>query len=78
MVVGLLSQLQILQLYLIELLGLLAGLGLVELWHLIYISRTFDRVCHTGLLHKLKSYGNSGQILALFLLSSVIDSFEWF
>ena len=37
MVLGLLDQLQIfLQLYLIELLGLLTGLGLLELWHLIY------------------------------------------
>ena len=37
MVLGLLDQLQIfLQLYLIELLGLLRGLGLLELWHLIY------------------------------------------
>ena len=37
MVLGLLDQLQIfLQLYLIELLGLLTNLGLLELWHLIY------------------------------------------
>ena len=37
MVLVLLDQLQIfLQLYLIELLGLLTGLGLLELWHLIY------------------------------------------
>ena len=37
MVLGLLDQLQIFsQLYLIELLGLLIGLGLLELWHLIY------------------------------------------
>ena len=36
-VLGLLDQLQIfLQLYLIELLGLIRGLGLHELWHLIY------------------------------------------
>ena len=26
------------------------------------ISKAFDRVCHAGLLHKLKSYGISGQI----------------
>ena len=25
----------------------------------------FDRVCHAGLLHKLKSYGISGQIFGL-------------
>ena len=37
MVLGLLNQLQIFsQLYLIELLGLLTGLELLELWHLIY------------------------------------------
>ena len=37
MVLGLLNQLQIFsQLYLIELLGLLTGLGLLELWHFIY------------------------------------------
>ena len=37
MVLGLLYQLQIFsQLYLIESLGLLTGLGLLELWHLVY------------------------------------------
>ena len=40
------------QLYLIELLELLAGLGPLELWHLIYPKKNFDRVCHAGLLHK--------------------------
>ena len=29
------------------------------------ISKAFDRVGHAGLLHKLKSYGISGQILSL-------------
>ena len=29
------------------------------------ISKTFDRVWHTGLFHKLKSYGISGQIFSL-------------
>ena len=29
------------------------------------ISKAFDRVWHAGLLHKLKSYGISGQILSL-------------
>ena len=28
------------------------------------ISKGFDRVWHTGLLHKLKSYGVSGQIFS--------------
>ena len=59
-VLGLLDQLQIFsQLYLIELLGLLKGLGLLELWHFI------DRVWHAGLLHKLKSCRVSGQIFDL-------------
>ena len=29
------------------------------------ISRAFDRFLHAGLLHKLKSYGISGQIFGL-------------
>ena len=29
------------------------------------IAKTFDRVRHGGLLHKLKSYGISGQIFGL-------------
>ena len=29
------------------------------------ISKAFDRVCHAGLLHKLKSYGISGQLFSL-------------
>ena len=38
MVLGLLNQLDIFsQLYLIKLVGVLAGLGLIELWHLIYL-----------------------------------------
>ena len=36
-------------------------------------SKAFDRVWHTGLLHKFKSYG-----ISLLLLFSVIDSFQWF
>ena len=42
------------------------------------ISKAFDRVWHAGLLHKVKSYGISGQIFAIFLLFSVVDGFEWF
>ena len=29
------------------------------------ISKAFDRIWHAGLLHKLKSYGTSGQIFGL-------------
>ena len=64
MVLGLLDQLLIFsQLYLIELLGLLTGLGLLKLWHLIY--PRFLTVQHAGLFHKLKSYGISGQVFGL-------------
>ena len=42
------------------------------------ISKAFDRVSHTGLLHKLKSYGISGQIFGLFLVFSVIGGFGRF
>ena len=36
------------------------------------ISKTFDRVWHAGLLHKLKSYGISGQIFGL--ISSLLSN----
>ena len=42
------------------------------------IFKAFNRVWHSGLLHKRKYYGISGQILGLFLLFSVINNFEWF
>ena len=43
------------------------------------ISKAFDRVWHAGLLHKLKSLMEfQVRYLALFLLFSVIDDFEWF
>ena len=62
---GLLDQLQIfLQLYLIELLELLTALGLLELQHLIY-PRLLTGFGMNKLLHKLKSYGISGQIFGL-------------
>ena len=38
----------------------------------------FDRVWYPGLLHKRKCYKIQVRYLALFLLLSVIDSFEWF
>ena len=36
------------------------------------ISKAFDRVWHAGLLHKLKSYGISGQLFDL--ISSFISN----
>ena len=45
-----------------ESLGLLTGLGLLELEHLI---QAFERVCYAGLLHKLKSYEISSRIFGL-------------
>ena len=42
------------------------------------ISKAFDRVWHAGLLHKLKSYGISGQIFDLISSFLVIDDFQWF
>ena len=39
------------------------------------ISKNYDRVWHTGLLHQLKSYGISGQIFGLISFSG-IDGFE--
>lgn len=43
------------QFYLREILGLLVGLGLFKLEHLIYIIINFDRVWYIDLFHKLKS-----------------------
>ena len=41
--------------------------------------KVFDRVWHVSLLHKLKSYGISGQVFSLIsFFPSVIDSSEWF
>ena len=42
------------------------------------VSKAFDRVWHAGLLHKLTSMEFQVRYLALFLLFSVIDGFEWF
>ena len=43
----------------------------------IDIPKAFDRIWDAGLLHKLKSYGISGQIFGL-ISSSEIDNFKWF
>ena len=77
MVLGLLDQLQILQLYLIELLGLLTGLGQLELWHLIYPSflTGFGMLVFFTNLNLMEF---QVRYEALFLLSSVIDVFELF
>ena len=78
LVLGLLDQLQIFsKLYLIELLGLLTGLGLLELWYLIYprLLSGFGMLFFFANLSLMEFQFRS---LALFLLFSLIDSFEWF
>ena len=78
MVLGLLDQLLIFsQLYLIELLGLLTGLGLLKLWHLECprLLRGFDMLVYFTNLTLMEF---QVRYLALFLLFSVIDNFEWF
>ena len=77
-VLGLLDQLLIFsQLYLIELLGLLTGLGLLELWHLIY-PRLLTGFGMLIFFTKLSLMEFEAIYSALFLLFSVIDDFEWF
>ena len=78
MVLGILDQLLIFsQLYLIELLGLLTDLGLLELWDLIYprLWRGFGILVFFKNLNLVEF---QARYLALFLLFSVIDDFEWF
>ena len=78
MVLGLLDQLLIFsQLYLIELPGLLTGLGLLELWHLIYprlLTEFGMLVFFTNLI--LMEF--QVRYLVLYLLFSVIDDLKWF
>ena len=77
MVLGLLDQLQIfLQLYLIELLVLLRGLGLLELQQLIYprLLTGFGMLVFSTNLSLMEFQVRQ---LALFLLLSVIDGFKW-
>ena len=78
MVLGLLDPLQIFsQLYLIELLGLLTGLGLLELWQLIYprLLTGFGMLVYFTSLSLMEC---QVRYLALFLVLSEIDGFEWF
>ena len=75
--VGLLDQLHIFsQLYLIELVGLLTGLGILELWHLIYPRplTSFDMLVFFTNLSLMECQVG---YLALFLFS-VIEGLEWF
>ena len=78
MVLGLLDQLQIFsQLYLIELLGLSTGLGLLKLWQLI-CPRLLTGFGMLVFFTNLSLVEFQVRYLALFLLFSVIGSFEWF
>ena len=77
MVLGFVDQLQIFsQLYLIEFLGLLTGLGLLELWHWIYPRF----LTGFGMLVFFKNVSLTEfqvRYLVLFLIFSIIDKFEW-
>ena len=78
MVLGLRDQLLTFsQLYLIELLGFLTDLGLLELWQLIY-PRLLNRFGMLVYFTNLSLMEFQVRYLTLFLLFSVIDSFEWF
>ena len=78
MVLGLLDQLQIFsQLYLIELLGLSTGLGLLELWHFIY-PRLLTGFGMQVFFTNLSLMEFHVRYLALFPLFSVIEGFKWF
>ena len=78
MVLVLLDQLQIFsQLYLMELLGLSTSRGLLELLHLIY-PRLLTGFGILVFFTNLSLIEFQVRYLALFLLLSVIDGFEWF
>ena len=78
MVLGLVDQLQIfLQLYLVQLLGLLTGLGLLELSHLIY-PRLLTGFGMLVFFTNVSLTELQVRYLTLFLLFSVIDGFECF
>ena len=65
------------QLYLKELPGLLKGLGLLELWHLIY-PKLLIGFGMLPFLTNLSLMEFQVRYLALFLLFSEIHDFEWF
>ena len=82
--IGLLDQLLIFsrekmwsQLYLIELLGLLTGLGLLRLWHWIY-PRLLTGFNMLVFFTNLSFMEFQVRYLVLFLLFLVIDNLEWF
>ena len=78
MVLDLLHQLQIFsQLYLIVLLVLLTGVRLLEVWYLIY-PRLLTGFGMLVFFTNLSLMEFQVRYLALFLLFSVIDDFEWF
>ena len=77
-VLGLLDELLIIsQLHLIELLGLLTGLGLLELWHLVY-PRLLTGFGMLAFFTNLSLMEFQVRYLALFLLFAVLDTFKWF
>ena len=67
----------LLQLYLIELLGLLTSLGLLQLWYLIY-PRLLTEFGMLVFFTNLSVMEFQARYLALFLLFSVRDGFKWF
>ena len=77
-VLGLLDQWQIFwQLNLIELLWLLTGLGLVELWYLIY-PRLLTGIDMLLFFTSVSLMDIQVRYLVLFCLFSVIDNSRWF
>ena len=78
MVLGILDHPQIfLELYLMEFLGLLTGLELIKLWHLIYpkLLIGFDMLVFFTNLTLMEF---QVRYLASFIFFSVIDGFKWF
>ena len=81
MVLGILDQLQIFwQFYVIELLGHLTGLGLLELYHFIYprLLTGFGMFGIMVFFTNLSLTQFQGRYFVLLLLFSVIDGFRWF